>query len=800
MRKSGSVSILVSMLLSSTGYAQSTSDVSRTSGENAAGQPGEIIVTAQRREEALSKTPVSVAVVSGDTLAKAQIVSEQDLRTATPGLLIKSGFSSNIMNYALRGQSVDAFSASRPGVLPYFNEIQIGGTGASSAFYDLQSVQVLKGPQGTLFGRSATGGAVLFTSATPTDDFGGYISLLAGNYSAKKVEGAINVPLIADTLKARVAGFWSERNGFQKNLWDGTRQGDYERYGVRGSAALETGALRNTLVVDYYRMTGTNNTNVVTQMVTGGFPLPALYAGTATPQDRALGIATVQAFLGGANTPAGALVPAFYDSYFADPRRPRGGLAQHIADQNARGPFVVNSDALTDVSTKNLIISNKTVFEIGDETEIRNIIGYTRLKTDQALDDGLPFNVAQNNVKNGNGKGAPNFTRQFSDELQIAGTAFSGKLNYVVGGFYSDERYEQSNYFTSLDILLGGFIADFHYKLENKTRALYAQGTYALNDSGLSVTIGGRYTSEKVRKFVFPGDTNRVQLGDPPPPGYSYDKSTTFKKFSWSLGIQNQFDENTLLYAASRRAYKNGGYNGTAPPLDGRPDQGGDSVNAEQVTDVELGLKHRSYGGGVQKRFNIAAFYTWIKGRHTLAYFFNQGTANSATVNVPTSTVYGLEIDGQIGPISGFTLGGSFNYTKGKFGSKPTAVPGPGTVVFDVYPDTPKFSGLIYGDYVVPVSGSVEALFRAEVYSQSKVFSYPLNDFNQGSVLPGYTLVSFRVGLEDSEAGWSLTGNLKNAFDKIHYVGGIPLGAVLAVNNRSVGDPRTFTIEARYKF
>ena len=179
-------------------------------GESAAAADtlSEIVVTAQRRDESLSKTPVSVAVVSTDTLAKASIVSEQDLSVATPGLTVKASASSNQLNYALRGNTTDPFAASRPGVLPYINEVQIGGPGGSSAFYDLQSVQVLKGPQGTLFGRSATGGAVLFTTAKPTNDLGGYISLLGGNYSNKKVEGALNVPLVGDVLLARVAGFF----------------------------------------------------------------------------------------------------------------------------------------------------------------------------------------------------------------------------------------------------------------------------------------------------------------------------------------------------------------------------------------------------------------------------------------------------------------------------------------------------------------------------------------------------------------------------------------------------------------
>ena len=128
-----------------------------------AGGGSEIIVTAQRRSEKLEKTPVAISVLSASALERQAIVTEADLQTASPGLTIRAGYNSNQLNYAMRGQSLDAFSDTRPGVLPYFNEIQLDGVGGgSSAFYDLQSVQVLKGPQGTLFGRNSTGGAVLF--------------------------------------------------------------------------------------------------------------------------------------------------------------------------------------------------------------------------------------------------------------------------------------------------------------------------------------------------------------------------------------------------------------------------------------------------------------------------------------------------------------------------------------------------------------------------------------------------------------------------------------------------------------
>ena len=202
---------------------------------------GEVIVTAQRRDQSLARTPVSVAVISADTIAKSQIVSENDLREAAPGLQVRSGGTSNQINYAIRGESQDPFSNVRPGVLPYINEVQIDGEGGASEFYDLQSVQVLKGPQGTLFGRSATGGAVLFTTQKPTDQFGGYLSALGGDYHAQKVEGALNMPIASDQVLLRVAGFERSRDGFQENLFDNKTIGEQRQFGGRVSLTVKLG-------------------------------------------------------------------------------------------------------------------------------------------------------------------------------------------------------------------------------------------------------------------------------------------------------------------------------------------------------------------------------------------------------------------------------------------------------------------------------------------------------------------------------------------------------------------------------
>ena len=155
----------------------------------------EIVVTARRREEKLSDVPIAVEAFGSQAISDRGILTEADLQSATAGLTVRQTGSSNQTNFSLRGQSIDAFSFASPAVLIYFNEFNTQGSSASS-FFDLESIQVVKGPQGTLFGRNATGGAVLYQSTAPKMGVvEGYGEVAYGNYNDRRIEGALNLPL-----------------------------------------------------------------------------------------------------------------------------------------------------------------------------------------------------------------------------------------------------------------------------------------------------------------------------------------------------------------------------------------------------------------------------------------------------------------------------------------------------------------------------------------------------------------------------------------------------------------------------
>lgn len=746
----------------------------------------EVVVTAERRSENVERVPVSVAVLSADALAKRNITTEADLPFAVPGLTVRVGATANEQNYAIRGQSVDQYSGASPGVLPYINDVQIsnntGGGAGATAFYDLQSVQVLKGPQGTLFGRNATGGAVLFTTQKPTDDFGGYVSALAGNYDTYQFQGALNVPLVDDELLARVAGFYQHQDGYQHNLYDNSHPGTGEREGVRGSFTFKpTSKLENDFVIDYFHTDGTATQSVLYNLMSlaGAAPAAFLYSPALGPG---------------------------WTAYLASHTNPTVnplGLTAFFTDQKHRGPYTIATNDRNVYTATNTIVTNTTTYDIGADTQLKNIFGFAHLSSLTAGDsDGSPYGVAGDGDPNNLDAGSHDRTTIYSDELQLLGKAFGDNLTYAAGVYFSDAKANVRRITNFFDIL-GVPDGTNHSINQNTTYAIYGQGTYDLSDAtgiqGLSVTAGLRYNNEKVKRTTLPDDETYGDEAANPPGVYSNFQSKTFDNVSWTVGLQEQLNPNLLFYITSRRSYRNGGFNANLAPLNGYADIGGDEYLTEQVTDIEGGVKYSGDIGGVPAQVNFATYNTWIDNSQRTAFASVAGNPSAITVNVPKSEDYGFEFDGEILPVDWLNLGTTINYVNARFTKQDAIVFGTPSK-FATVPDTPEWSGTVYGEITVPVANSISAVFRADAYAQTKTYFSSSAQINTGAKLPGYGIANFQIGLEGDDIDWSLTANLKNAFDQTYYVGGIGLGQLLDYNVALPGMPRTFTVEARYKF
>ena len=756
---------------------------------------GEVIVTAQRRSESLERTPVAVSVLSADTLAQRAIVTESDLQEAAPGLTVRASQNSNQLNYALRGQSLDAFSGTRPGVLPYVDEVQVGGGGGASAFYDLSSIQLLKGPQGTLFGRNATGGAVVFTTAKPTDELGGYITGRLGNYDLRYVEGAFNVPMLDDRVLLRISGFRNKRDGYQEDLFLEERTGAVDRYGLRTSLTIKfNDAIRNDFVADYYHSAGNSVEGPLYNLnPKGAIPLIALTNfGNAAQFD-----AIISAFVAGAGGPPNAGAGAAAQYAAANPRLDPGGLASYLTTQAARGPYQVESNSPNTYHAENTIISNITSIDVAEDAQIRNILGHTKIDNTNIGDiDGTPYGIDDFGD-------ITNLTDQFSEELQLLGKADAKKLAYVTGLYYSDESNIYTNTGKILTFPIIASAQSYAAKTTNKTYAAYGQGTYDLSDltglAGLGFTAGARYTDEKVGLQTLPQD---ISFTDPAAEQATYepDQSKSYKNLSWTFGTQEQLNNNLLLYVASRRSYRNGGYNTSERPVPGLGTQGGDGYGRETVTDFELGSKFQGELAGLPVRANLAVYQDWVENSQRVAYTIVAGSPAAVTVNVPRASVKGVEFDGTVSPAGWLQLGVSGSYTNAAFTSNLVSIDGGTPVVFGTYPDTPRWSGTAFGEVFVPVSGNLEASLRGDVFGQTGTYFSSTANTNPGAALPGYKLVNFRLALGDDRKGWTVSFNIKNAFNEVYYVGGIALGELFQLNTAVPGEPRTYFGEVRYKF
>jgi iron complex outermembrane recepter protein len=745
----------------------------------------EIVVTAQRRSESQARVPVSVSALSADALQRQAVITESDLPASVPGLVVRATTNSNQLNYSIRGQTVDAFTGSQPAVLPYFNEVQVSSTNASS-FYDLESIQVLKGPQGTLFGRNATGGAVLLTSAKPGNEFGGFFNMSGGNFNFRWVQGALNLPLVADRVLLRVAADIQSRNGFVTNLYNNSRLGDVDKNSARVSLLIRpTDTLTNTTVADFSYSGGSN------------VPMSVYSAYAPGSTNNGFNLFSTASVLFSPILDVAVGFPGAWNAYLAaHPGVPAGGLVDYAAQQRARGPYVVSLNDSARHQSKNLVVSNVTTLDVGS-LQIKNVLGYTRATSYDSTDlDGTPYTIE--------GMNPDAFTKsshQVSEELQLSGKTAQDRLSYIGGLYYSKAVNGDITdvYFFEVNPIIPATQARFASEIDNKTTAGYLHLNYKLTGEGIegiSLTAGARYTTDKLTQHILP--TSRFYNL----PGLPNEKSDKFNKVSWQFGVQDQLNENLLLYAVARRSFRSGGFNPFAPQVPGTAAVGGNAFSPEVATDVELGVKYQGLLGSVPARLNLAVYDGKIDDVQRSIYIPTPQGIASLTVNIPQAKVRGVEFEGQITPVSWLDMGVSVAYTNAKFTKNSATVFGQ-TQVYGPFADTPKFSGSVFFQASSHLPNDFATLsFRGEAFRQGSTFFGSQNDSTvPGTDLAGYTLANFRVGLENiAGTHWTVSANIKNAFDKVYFVGGVPNGSTLSSTDAVPGDRRTYFLQAGYKF
>jgi iron complex outermembrane recepter protein len=756
-----------------------------------------VIVTARRAEENIQSVPVSVTAFSAESLRENQIVTPEDLQISTPGVFLSgSGGRQNVV-YQIRGQSKALSGPSSPAVVSYFAEVPDPTFGSFVPQYDMASVQVLKGPQGTLFGRNTTGGAVLYQPAPPTHEFAGFVSGSYGNEDEVHVQGALNIPLLADRIALRVAGDIHERDAYTRNLGVGGDIDDVDTEGARVSLLIEPiEGIRNLTIFDHYKSQNGGFGTVLTDVPSG----PTLLA------------------------QLGLQVPA----------------QQFLALQRSRGPYVVDTSIDQKEDNKRDTVVNRTEIALGS-MQLVNIFGYRETDLNYVTNaDGMPTLIAD-----GTGAfpaGIPvdfieadlnQETKQYSDELQLRGKLLDERLDWLLGVFWlkSEPNGPQGNTVSFAHIPgTPAFPAAYNFITE-KSKAAFGHVTYGLDNiaEGLQIEAGIRYTEDEVESCTGNGVTassGDAELDDCEDGTASIlnssSNSAKSNETTWTIGLNWQINQDLFTYVVSRHGYRAGGIN--SPSFSGRLTEF-QAFEPETVTDYEIGVRSDWNLGDAHIRANVSAFlgdYSKVQaaltGVQSVVQLCNPASTNNPPgvspdgdcdpandpaggtllVNVGKSRVSGVDVELAIAPFADlvFNLAANFLDTKTRSFDPPTNLEpyiATDAVPFNYTADQTFSLGVRYR---VPLDASLakEVVLNADYYWIDDM-SYTDTE------LPSYEVTNARLDLNGiAGSGFDFGLYVRNAFDKEYQSTANASGAFLGMTSVIFAPPRLYGAELRYTF
>ncbi len=579
----------------------------------------EIVVTSQRRAEKLQSVPVTVSAFNEKMLERLAVSDTISTSKFVPGLISNHNAGLASANtYFLRGlgntQSAPTFDAP---VTTYVDDVYIARQNANNyAFFDTERVEILRGPQGTLFGRNTTGGAINVIMRKPSDTAGMKFEATAGSYERYTVRAIADLP-VAEGVLTKVSGFVVRDRGYLKNITTGDWLNGEESYGVRGDVRLlPTEALTIDLSAEF-----TSNSSTYTGL--RYVPGASRYVKTAVNR------------------------PVFYES--------AAGLATgNCGDDNVTRLLTTERGNCN--LSQTFAMGGNINYDFGDGS-LTYIGGYRHL--DQGYIN--EYNASQPNRYAGYIIADNAIHEQHSHELKL-NYSFGDLIDLVTGVFYLKETSNDRQ--TSFTGGTTAFrpIQDAIYKHQVETAAYYAQADFHATDK-LTVTLGGRYTWEE-KKLAY---TKSTQF-----PTLSYDNAAVLaagnplkqsvKRFTPRIAVDYKLNPDFMLFASATNGFKSGGWNGTASLP-----QNAVTFRPEKTWSYEAGLKSELFDRKL--RFNLTGYYAKTTDLQVTAGVANSlGVIASLPFNAGTLEVYGLELEttAQFGNLNLFAnpsyMHGSYTY------------------------------------------------------------------------------------------------------------------------------------------
>jgi iron complex outermembrane receptor protein len=781
----------------------------------------EIVVTARRREESAQDIPVAVTAMNSDMLRSQNITELNDLGAHVPSFRVSNaGSSTNTPVLSIRGQRPSDVSMTLDQAVPiYFGEVVMTpAEGSNLSMYDLENVQVLKGPQGTLFGRNSTGGALLLTPKAPGTTFGGYLETKLGNFNMRSVEGAVDLP-VNDMLQFRVAGHALKRDGYQENVAENSLHGedywDEDSRGIRISMNLELSEdLSNLLVVSYDENDMMGRLPVVGAM--------------------------------NYSTQLGQMVNLIHNGALGGPN----AFDDAIARQQGRDVHKIESDVAGRDKIENHFVANTTQYHINDDLSIKNVFGYRKVKMSSATDiDGtaLPiFGVLTEGEVTRNPNAPATKAEQFSNEIQLLGNSFGGDLDWIVGAYWYDMQGSTGGQIlnivganpnwvnTGIDSLdpiasMGLTQISPNGDVHNEAYGLFGEGTYRFDDQW-ALTVGLRQSWDKrsvtAKNYQGAGSMVGVTLtcnmhdesGNVlPENACGRSESESYSSPTWRTSLSYTPNE-TMYYGSVSTGYRAGGFN-----LRGTDNASLAPFDEETVLTYEIGSKSDwEFDNWGSVRANFAAYWQdYSDIQKTQGTVTADGSFGTATVNAAEATIKGFEADVTWAPTANLLLTLGYSFVDASYEEWDVPV---GAITLDAsdsyFTYVPENSATASARYILPVDSSVgEISVMASVYWQDKMKTNPISNlFPQMAALQGwsdrdleaamstedadgYALWNFRVDWHNvMGSDFALAAFINNATDEEYQVGGLNVIDSLGIFAPTYGAPRTIGASLRYDF
>jgi iron complex outermembrane recepter protein len=716
---------------------------------------GEIIVTARRVNESIQNTPVSVTAITGEALQRQNVFDVSQL-PAGPGVILDRDTAfPNSGAFSIRGISLDDKEPTNdPAVGVMVNDIYLARTyGAVLDLIDVENVQVLRGPQGTLFGRNTMAGLITVRTRRPGDAFAMRAQASYGSWNALDLRGAVDIPLSGDRAGLSIAAQYRRSDGYFENLAPlGPDVGGTASATVRGTLVVRpTDSLTMTLIGDY---TDEDNEPFA------GNPFVLPFQVLARP--------AFQPFI-----------------------EPRTSSPDRVY-QNGRGP---NDGEYYGASLE-------LVQDLGS-VDLTSLTGYRDSANDVVSDfdrTGTTFLHTRERTNQW----------QFSQELR-ATTKFDGAFNLVAGLYYFETRVRVDrndeldqcmvqtllgfpcvslvNFFTPVAPGQALIRNDGFYRQNAKSWSAYGQAFIDLGGS-VRATIGGRYTSERKDFTIEPADddlANRI-IGIPDP---TVSDSKKFKNFSPRVGLDFQVQPNILLYGSFARGFRSGGYNGRAGSVTSIGPYGD-----EQVDSFELGLKSDLLDRKL--RFNVAAFLNNYDDMQ-LAVFRSTGFGQETVVtNAGKARIGGVEIEAVAKLTQAFRISADLAWTDSKYERFVADLDGDGVETDNSslrVRRTPKWKSRVAADLTIPVgAGDVDANLT---WNYSSSYETIVQNFAFGR-RPSASEFDANLRYQPNDK-WRIAVFARNIFDKRFVRVGTPVGPFFSFQNsnapRSVGVTISVNVE-----